>query len=168
MFHLIKIEEIQHLDVDGSVLWSSKDLDNMFHTGGEQFLLSVAFNTTGGISIPNYYYLGLDNRNTLASADSLTTVSSQEPSSNGYSRQPISSASGFSIAAAGDGNYRATSGIVTFTAAGGSWGPVQNLFMSTTIDNSGYLIGSVSLGGSRTLTNGQSTTMRISLGLKDC
>jgi len=57
MFHLLKLENIKHLDINGSVLWEEDNINNVFHQDGELFLLSVAFNTGGGITVPANYYL---------------------------------------------------------------------------------------------------------------
>ena len=53
---------------------------------------------------------------------------SGEPSGNGYSRQPVSSTTGFTIINNG-GVYQARSNVVIFAAVTGSWGPVvQHIF----------------------------------------
>ena len=163
MFHLLKIEDIQHVDVDGSVLWEQKGINNIFHLDGEFYLLNIAFNTGGGITVPSSYYIGMDNRITPAISDTLANLS-QEPTQFGYLRQPVSSANGFDVAL-NTGNYRATSDIVTFSAAGGTWGPVKNLFITTSATNSGYLISTASLDTARSVQDGQTLTLRFSIGL---
>lgn len=165
MVHLLKIDEIKHLDVDGCVLWCKKDLLNIFHSNGEYFMLNVVFNTSSGITVPGSYYLGLDNRTTPALGDTLASLSG-EPTQNGYIRAAVSSLNGFNVSLSSS-NYRASSSVVTFSAAGGGWGPVTNLFLTTATGNTGYLLSTTSLGGSRTLLDGQSFTARVSLGLSN-
>ena len=84
--------------------------------------------------------------------------------------QAVSSSNGFTIVLGSDNNYRAKSSIVTFSASGGSWGPVQNLFLATSTSNSGYLISTAQFNPlqTRTLANGESLTLRISVGLTNC
>jgi hypothetical protein len=168
MFHLLKIDEIKHIDKDGKTLWEQSNINNIFHLQGQSFILNAMFNTSASVTVPSSYYLGLDNRTTPALSDVLATSLSGEPTQNGYSRQSVSSLNGFSIAISSDGNYRATSSIVTFSASGGSWGPVKNLFLASSSGISGHLISSSTLDSSRTLLDGQSITMRISVGLGNC
>jgi hypothetical protein len=169
MKHAIEILEIKHTDKYGKVLWESHNLPNMLHVTGEQFMLLATF--VGGTTntyIPASYYFGLDNRVTLAAADTLATTAVSEPSTYGYGRASVSSTGQFSVSLAMTGHNLATSPIVTFSAIGGTWGPVRNMFLATTANNSGYLIASVALLSSMTLNSGEQLSARIGLGLKDC
>ncbi|MGK3945760.1 hypothetical protein ABK046_46375, partial [Streptomyces caeruleatus] len=65
------------------------------------------------------------------------------------------------------GFYRATSQIVTFIATGAGWGPVSNLFMATSADDSGILLASNPLSNSITLESGDAINMRMALALRD-
>lgn len=159
------ILEIKHYRED-KVIWESQNIPNIFHESGERFLFSVAFDTDGGYTVPTFYYIGLDNRTTIAYDDDIGSVTS-EPSSNGYGRQTASSSSGFGITLT-DGRIRATSGILTFSAIGGTWGPVQNVFLATSIDSSGILIATSALSSPRTLNNGDHLTVRFKLAFDSC
>lgn len=167
MNQLMTVIDIFHLDVDGSCLWELHNLKNTFHRGGEEFLLKTCFNTASSVTVPSNYYLGLDDRDAIAVDDTFSSLVN-EPSTNGYSRKAVSSANGFTVELDDDSNYKATSVVVTFQATGGSWGPVSNLFLATTSDNSGYLLASSSMLFSRTLTSGQILTVRIAVGLRNC
>jgi len=167
MLHLLKIDNIQHVDADGTILWEQNDVNNIFHLGGQLFVLSTTFRTSSGIVVPGSYYLGLDNRATPLLSDTLSNLSG-EPTQNGYARGGVNSINGFSIALGLDGNYRATSDVVTFSATVGSWGPVKNLFLATSSGITGHLISTSVLDSSRILLSGQSLTMRISVGLGNC
>ena len=75
--------QIRAWDRLGRVLWAEKH-ENMLHDEGEQFICQVAFSEEQ--SVPSAYYVGLDNRGSLAEGDTLASLSG-EPSGNGYARQ---------------------------------------------------------------------------------
>ena len=165
-FGLMKIIDFQHIR-NGEIVYQEKDLYNVLHTDGEEFLLSALF--TGGQDnsfIPDSYYLGLDNRTTVSASDEIGDLSG-EPSTNGYTRQALSSTTGFTVALS-NGVNRATSNIVSFNATGGSWGPVRSLFLSDKVNNTGTLISSVLLSSATTVQNGDSVNLRMALSLRDC
>jgi len=161
----VNVLSIEKVDLDGTVIWRKENLHNIFHIDGEEYMLKALF---AGFTIPGSYYFGLDNRGSLDDSDTLNIIATtgDEPTINGYNRQAVGSGS-FTIAVVGSHNL-AQSPIVTFSATGGSWGPVSNLFMATTSDNLGHLISSVPLSQLVTLDNGQSINVRLGLSLKDC
>jgi len=160
---IMKVLELQHVR-NNEVIWEDFDLYNMLHAEGQEMILSAVF---AGGTIPSSYYMGLDNRASLAIGDNLAGLLA-EPSANGYSRVTVSSSTDFTIAAESSGNYKSQSVLLTFLASGGSWGPVKNLFMSSSLDNTGKLISSVSLSEALTLTDGDIVNLRINLSLTDC
>jgi hypothetical protein len=164
MKHLMTILEFEHLDQDGKVLYREENIPNTFHVVGELYCLTGLFNNNGSV-IPSNYYLGLDNRTAVVTTDTINSLV-DEPTVNGYFRQSVSSVNGWTIESIG-GVYRATSNIVSFTASGGSWGPVQNIFLTTKSDNTGYLIATSSLSSSVTPTSGTVTQLRFALSLRD-
>ncbi len=111
-------------------------------------------------------YLGLDNRDNLSEADDISQIDG-EPSTNGYARQAMSSTTGFAVGLQ-SGVMTATSGIVSFAATVGSWGPVTNVFLVTSIDSSGTLIASTGLSATRTVLLGDAISVRINLSLSGC
>jgi hypothetical protein len=163
----MKILEIQHRDKEGNVLWHARNLLNLLHADGEEFLLRAAF-TGGKVStiIPDNYYLGLDNRPAIALIDTMDEIFG-EPSGSGYTRQQVASSGDFAINFEDD-HYLATSPIVAFRATGTGWGPVLNLFITTASDDTGYLISSVVLPSPVTLSADDQVTMRIGMQVKDC
>jgi hypothetical protein len=165
---LMRVIEIRHSNAQGDILWEKHDIGNMLHTSGEQFLLQALFagGPTNNSYIPNYYFLGLDNRTTIAPGDVMAGILG-EPSANGYTRQPVSSTTGFTIDNTG-GSYRASTAIVTFRALGGSWGPVRNIFLTDKNDLTGSLIASANLGSPFSLTAGDTISLRLGLALRDC
>lgn len=164
---ILKLIELQHVDFDGKIISKQENILNLLHQTGEQFILQAVF-TGGKISsvIPDFYYLGLDNRQNIAASDTISNIIG-EPTSNGYSRQQISSNGDFAINV-NQSHFLATSPIVAFRATTNSWGPVSNLFLTTKNDNTGILISTVVLASPISLSAGQSVTMRIGLALKDC
>ena len=164
---ILKVIEIQHLDKDGKLLWEQRDIKNLLHTDGEEFILRLLF---AGESLSSFYYLGLDNRSDVLAADTMTTVQNEgsEPATNGYSRVVLTVASSFTIQLSSGGNTEALTPISSFSASGGSWGPIANLFLTTEADDSGRLISTVSLSNAVTVGDGETLTVRMSLTLKDC
>ena len=152
---------------DGELIWQQNNIHNLLHTDGESFVLRAVF-SGGQINsvIPAFYYMGLDNRSEIVAANTLDSLVA-EPTTDGYLRQAISSAGDFIVTLEG-ANYRATSPIVAFRAQGGSWGPVQNVFLTNTATASGILISSAALDAGVTVADGDQVTMRIGLVLKDC
>lgn len=93
---------------------------------------------------------------------------SGEPSGNGYSRQPASSTTGFTIVNAG-GIYQARSNIVIFAAITGSWGPVINLFLTDASSGTvGNLYSTAILSTPIILSAGETISVRFSMALKNC
>lgn len=165
--HLLRIDWIKHIR-DGKVLWEDKNLDNVLHKRGEEYMLRALF--TGGNNpnalIPDDYFFGLDNRTVPAADDDFVNIIG-EPASFGYVRQTVSSLGEF-VVSENDGLIRALTSIITFRAVGGTWGPVQNLFITDRADSNGFLIASVPADAAFTVVDGDSVTMRMSIGLSAC
>ena len=165
--HLLKIERIEQVNADGKVVWAKENLLNVLHTAGEQYMLEAAFvgGPTANEFIPDNFWFGLDDRTSLLAADTQSDLLN-EPSVNGYARQSIASKDGFVVALSG-GINKGSAPIVTFSTAGGTWGPVSQLFMATTQNTSGILIASIGLGSSVTVPADDSINVRMSISLTD-
>lgn len=161
--NLLTVDWIEHIR-NGHILWRGENLKNVLHEDGEEYIVTAAF--VPGDIVPDNFYLGLDARPTVVVSDQLADLVS-EPSTNGYSRQAIDSTDGFTIAVNDGGYFEATTAIVGFAAGGGSWGPVKNLFLSTTQNNDGYLIATVALTSDLTLSDGDYVSMRMKIALRD-
>jgi len=159
---LVKIIEIQQIR-NNKVIWQDENILNTLHAQGESYILQCAFDNSGTLPPANLYF-GLDSRPTISVTDTLASVS--EPTGNGYQRQAVSTSTGFSIDIV-SGIYRASSQVVAFSATGAGYGPVLNLFLATTTDNSGLLIASNPLTNPISLVAGDTVTMRMSLSLQD-
>jgi hypothetical protein len=166
---IMKIDEIIHNDNNGNVLFKEENIYNILHNEGEEQILSAVF--TGGSTnnsfIPANYFLGLDNRTIVTATQTLANLSG-EPSGSGYSRQPSSSTTGFTIINTG-GVYQAKSNIVIFAAITGSWGPVINLFLTdVSSGTSGNLYSTAVLSSPIILSSGETISVRFSMALKNC
>jgi len=164
---LLKVIEIKHVR-DGKVIWEQHNVLNTLHQDGEEFMLRAVFQggPTENPVIPENFYLGLDNRQSVSIEDTITDLVG-EPAGSGYQRQAVSSETDFAINFETD-HFVATSPIVAFQATVGSWGPVSNLFITDQNDDSGYLIATASLNSGIEVVSGDSVTMRIGLQLREC
>jgi len=142
-----------HRDRFGRVIWRDEG-PNIYHDEGEEHACKVLFSEVA--SVPAAYYLGLDNRGSLAEADNLAALV-DEPSSNGYQRQAVNSDNtDFTVTQdPGSGDWQAKTKVVTFVAPGGAWGPVNNILIATSSDGSGKLISSKPLKQERSLSDGE-------------
>ena len=164
---IMKILEIQHLDSNNKIIWECKNIYNLLHAEGEQFLLQAAF--VGGKEstiIPEYYYLGLDNRLNVTVDDTMNDLIA-EPVGGGYERAELSSSNDFTVSYDQD-HYVATSPIVAFRSTVGAWGPVSNLFLTASVMDDYKLISTAVLPSAIFLNVGQSVTMRIGMQIRGC
>lgn len=160
---ILKILEINHLDKKGNILYKNQNLNNILHKQGEEFILQSIF---GSLQIPNEYYLGLDSRTLLSRNDNMSTLSGLEPSVNGYTRQTVIK-SNFSFITNAAGDHQANSPTVLFRATSGSWGPVRNIFLTTTAGSTGFLISTVPLGSNLIVNQDEVISLRIGLAISN-
>lgn len=161
---LMTIKEVKHFK-DGKCIWENYDIPNLWHSEGQEFMLAIAFSRNHGLSVPNNYYLGLDNRSAITEGQTLADLVN-EPTGNGYIRQGLSSTSSFSVGVNESNEIVAVSGIITFVATiSPGWGPIRNAFLTTSADSSGKLISTAHIGGMQSLSEGSSLSFRINLSL---
>lgn len=164
---VFRIVEMQILDKNDNVVFERKNILNTTHTDWQEFALKTLFNTDSGETIPENYWIGLDNRGTITVADTLNSLSG-EPTTNNYARISVSSEDGFDVELNDDGNYQATTSSLLWTAVGGSFGPVQNVFISTTQNSTGYLLGTIQFTDTpRTLANGEKIILRTGIDMQN-
>ena len=166
---IMKIDEIIQKDNNGKIIYQEENIYNILHLQGEERILSAVFlgGPTNNSYIPANYFLGLDNRGTVTASQTLADLSG-EPAGSGYSRQPASSTTGFSIVN-NNGVYQARSNIIIFAAVAGSWGPVINLFLTdASSGSSGNLYSTAVLASPIILSSGETISVRFSLALKNC
>jgi len=151
-------------DATGAVKWAESG-PNMVHNEGEQYLLQAAFSEEQ--TPPANFYVGLDDRAALAEDDVLTDLSN-EPSGDGYARQPVASDNVDVTVALDSGDYKATFKEVTFTASGGTWNSVRNLFFCTVVSGTaGKLIASRALSQARVVADGESLDVQYWLKISE-
>ncbi len=162
--HMYSFWTVRHRDAQGRLIYADFG-PNIFHDEGEEFAVKALF--TEEESVPANYYLGLDNRSSPAEGDALADLSG-EPSGNGYSRVAVASdATDFTAQQdGGTSDWEAVTKTCTFTADGGSIGPVQQMFLATSSDGTGKLICTRALSQSRTLADGESLacTLTVRIG----
>ena len=171
--HILRLD-IQHFDRFGRLKWEALGLKNLLHDEGEQALLSAYFATaySGYGAPPANLYLGLDNRVSLAEADTLLSLSG-EPVGNGYARIALlTSGTGVGgqdfVISQPAAYYQALSKTVTFTATGSAWSAVRNMFLCTVASGTtGKLICSLALTAIRTLQVGDSLNASILTGMSE-
>ena len=157
----VGIWEFEHSDKYGNILdaWVEQ---NALADEGEQNLLDAYFRSQNS---PSIFYIRLFN-DTPVETDSISSLTG-EPSTNGYSAQSLGrNTSGFPTLELNSGDYRVVSDQVTFTASGGSWGPVIYATLTTSSDSSGKLIAYVALSTSRTLADGETLRVRFYIKLQ--
>lgn len=165
-FGIMQILWVEHVR-EGEVIHREEKILNTLHYLGENFLLLSLFKggNAPNVFIPDQYYLGLDSRSTIAVADTSSNLT--ESFVNGYMRQPCSSTTGFTIEVV-NGVHRASSQIVTFSASGGGWGPVKNIFLSDKQNTTGILISSAKLSSPLSVVSGDYINMQMALSLRYC
>jgi len=166
---------LRHWDKDGRLLWQARDLENILHDTGAEYLLSACFATAFANfgAPPANVYLGLDNRTTPGQTDTLASLSGENAlGSYGYSRLALitggTGAGGQDFVLAKATYWAATSKTVEWTCATQAWTAVKQLFLATdptaVADASGkHLICTVALQGTRTLLVGDKLDASIIL-----
>ena len=151
--------EFTHRDKNGKIIdqWTQ---ENALADEGEQDILDRTFR---GAAAPASFYLRLYN-DTPVETDTLALLTG-EPSGNGYAAQALAlNTTDWPTLALDAGDYQVTSKTVTFTASGGSIGPVTYAVLATSSDNTGKLYAYVALSQSRTLADGE--TLDVSMTIK--
>lgn len=165
--HVFEVVDVQILDKNNNVVFEKKNILNTTHKNWQLYALNTLFNTSFGSTVPANYWIGLDNRGTITVNDTLSSLVG-EPTTNNYARVSVSSTSGFTVSTDTDGNYQAVTSSLSWTAVGGTVGPVQNVFISTTQNSTGYLLGTIQFTETpRTLADGEKIILRTGINLKD-
>ena len=155
------IWEFELKDKDGNVIEKYKN-QNALADEGESLLLDSFFrgqnSPTGG------FYIRLFN-DTPVETDALSDLTG-EPSGNGYSAQALAQdTTDFPTLELDSGDYQVVSKSVTITSTG-TIGPVTYAVLATSSDNTGKLVAYVELSTPRTLANGESLTITLTIKLQ--
>lgn len=128
---------VQELSPDGKIVndfWTRNSLANE----GEYYMLDATYRQA---TQATNFYVRLYYNTTPTVTSTLTSLSSYEVSGNGYSAQTLqANSTGFPTLALNGSHERVVSAEVTFTASGGSMGPISYLALATSTDTSGKLI----------------------------
>ena len=152
-------------DQFGNLKWDELEVANLLHDEGEQAILQAVYDEQ--YSVPANYYIGLDNRGTIAEADTLSSLSG-EPAVGGYARQAVASDNTDWTVSKPATDYQAKSKTVTFTPSGADYPAVQNMFLCDVISGAGGKIhASVALSASRTVLDGDSLNTDITILLSE-
>lgn len=148
-----------HRDANGNILWQ-KEVINALADEGERDILGVYYR---GETAPTQFYIRLYN-DTPVETDTLADLVG-EPAGNGYAPQLVERSSvGFpTVQQDASGDWQVVSKTVTFSASGGSIGPVTYAVLATSSDNTGKLIAFVALSQSRTLADGESLDVTLTI-----
>lgn len=159
---LLTIENIKLFDKNNNIKYEQSNVKNILHQLGELYMLNSLF-VKNKTTRSDFYWAGLDNRSTLSTSDIMSSFVN-EPSANGYNRQKIISWSSPVLVGS---VHLIKSDPITFSASSGGWGPVKNIFLTTTKNNDGYLISSVKLNQELTLVAGDSAVLVMNLSLSN-
>ena len=137
-------------DVDRQILAQGRNIRNMFLDGGAEFMVKASF---VGEALPTDLHLLLDNRTTIARADTLASLVG-EPSTFGYAREPLTIGVTDWTASLVT-NWQALSVAATFGPVGGDWAQIQNLGLCVPLTGTtGYYISAANIGA-KVMTDGQ-------------
>jgi len=153
--------DIRCVDKSGKLKWEESGFNNLVDQGEMNFL-DAYFRAQ---NIPSAFYARLA-RDILEDTDTLLTVQN-EPEGNGYAPQLIErNIVGWPTLELHDGDYRVISKELSWTASGGDIGPINLLFLATTPDNTGLLIGYMALSVERTILDGDTMIAQAWIKLK--
>jgi hypothetical protein len=113
---------------------------------------------TGSWTKPSHLYIGLS---TTTIADSATGSSGiTEPSGNGYSRQQLDPSDSSWNAASSTNGTASNASAITFTASGGNWGSITDVFIADA-STGGNIYWYGPLASAKTINDGDSLTFAI-------
>lgn len=156
---------IRHIR-NGAVIYEEKK-KNIIVDQGEKAIVDAFYRNRASVYFASaMFYVGLY-KGSISEATILATIPN-EPVGNGYSRQSIErSGVGWpTIEQDGNGNWRTISKTLEISAVGGDIGPVSGAFLGTSSDNSGVLIGAVSMAVERTILADDKIEFQITAVLK--
>jgi len=153
---------IVHRAADGRVLWS-EIAHNALANVGQQRMLEITFR--GGSALAALYMALADATNpcSVTKTDSTATALTGEPSGNGYARVQIEqNSTGWPTSALDSGDWQLTSKVLTFTASGAGWGPVNCAVLTTAVSGTaGDHLMWAALSQARTLAAGESLDVTL-------
>jgi hypothetical protein len=153
---------------NGKVIWEIKDKENILVDSGELAVVDTFFRKNDSLYFASTnFWTGLC-KGTVSEETTLVTVSALEPPVlYGYTRLQIERSNvGFPTLDQYEGHWRVTTKEVELTAVGGDIGPINGAFLCTSSDNSGVLIGAVSIDPERTILAGETIYFQLKMRQK--
>ena len=145
-------------DAQGNLKWEELNRPNSLADEGEYLFLDVVLR---GVTPPTNFFLRLFN-DTPTETDTLGSLTG-EPTQNGYASCTVEgNTTGWPTLALDSGDHQAQSSTETFTASGGSWGPVTYCVLATSTKLVSYVV----LSTPRTLASGESLQVTYKLKLQ--
>jgi hypothetical protein len=125
---------------------------NTLTTEGAKSILDTFFKDD--TSAPTEFYIRLCN-DSLVISDTLATIQNEPTSTFGYAAQLVErSSTGWPTEVLTSGSWQLTTKEVSFTASGGDIGPINTVYIATTLDNTGILVAFRALSLTRTILDG--------------
>jgi len=138
-------------------------MNNALLDEGEINILNAYFRAD---SVPVNFYIGLGNGTLPGEGSTLSSISANEVSGTGYARQIVNrNTTDWGVPSVGGVGFETTSTAVTFNATG-TWSTADYMFLTdVSTGTSGNLLVSVGLGTPRTLINGDSLSVDLTVNL---
>lgn len=152
-------------DKYGNIRWEEINIHNLLHDEGEESILKAIFSEA--YTVPANYFIGLDDRVTIAEADSLTDLSG-EPVVGSYARLAVASDAIDFTVSIDSNDWQAATKTVTFTPSGANYPSVRNMFLCDVVSGtSGKLFASVALSQARVVLDGDSLDTSLTIKLSE-
>jgi hypothetical protein len=114
---------------------------------GEEYFLKVGIGAQAAAATT---YLGLSQSNESTLGEAVALAGINEVTGTGYARKALTSGLSDWTASQVGGDWQMQSKQLTFTA-GGTWATALSMFLATSSDNSGKVLGTKDLGAARSL-----------------
>lgn len=160
---LVTLERLWITNDKNEIIFELFDKKNVLHVQGQTLFLGCMFKDT---AIPSVYYVGLDSRTTLTAPQTLADLTG-EPTTPGYSRQPLTRNTDFELIA-DTNSARVRSATVSFTASLSNYTATDMFLTTAGTGASGLLISSVSFGTTVTVTPTNVVSMKFAMTLGSC
>ena len=159
------IWDIKHIR-NGEIIWRFNHKNLLTHEGSKALVDTIFRNNDSTYWTDTDFYIGFY-RGSVSKSTILATIPG-EPSGNGYSRAKCErSVVGWPTIEQDDlDDWRVISKEITFTASGGSIGPIDGAFICTSLTAVGTLIGAVAFGVQRTILSGDSVIAQLRAKIK--
>lgn len=159
---LTTIKWITHKDKNNNLLWKMKNVKNILHLEGQEYIIKSLFNSL--IASQNYF-CGLDSREEVNEEDTSQSLISEPFTNSSYSRFSLNSNSFLYSVYRNKPQVRTS--LVKYSNTNLQPIIFKNTFIITPpINGKEYLLSSNKLGGSKTINKGETVTFRLLFSLE--